>query len=1432
MPSKTSPLVGSWVSAAGLPPSGIARPTVLGRLLIPLLALTVTLAAAAEARTRYKTVSLFTHHPRPNIDLAIRANPSGSFSLFTADADKGGIYSREIEAKKDVESWDLQSFARLEMKGTQVSLHPTALAVHGNSLFVLDRDEEAVFAVDLNTHVSRLLLRKPAIDKPLTIAVSDGGILAIGQDNRSVLLYDPAKPEAPLASLQGTFDEPLRMQFLPNGRQQPDSLLVLDGDHADHLTLYEPSAKQPGEYDTRPIQVPPDVLGRLERRIDTTLDFAFVGESFYLTEGYNWAIFSLNGLTSSRWMIFPDMYKVSPARIRSVGDYLFVLDPEHRHVLRLSLSLMTLRIEANASEANAFLADLYQDLWDKGSLPERIYRVPQHKKTLLEILKLEHVLAPADDASTFTTASVGGARPDAPADKLENILCLLNRRLNGWQCPPSSPPPPGTEKLNRHFGLGQALVIPGLGVEQTRYESSVQLLGRSVEAALKDRLMTDNPHEGVSTEYLMRINPSYYRTLEYEMTRRGYILITQTSSPGRITPGTLVKVTQSGETLNVSPNCQNAWPELTGQAQNEPVASISEKLRLFVPSLDYLPRTEAGITDQAVLSEWARRGVANVEMIFERPTEERASRQVLAAGAPPQCWTAVEGRGTYLASDVLNVSGVKYRLLRQDGKVVPVKPEDLVRWGMAGVVDESGEWSVIVQTPFTLAYRAIPWDGQPIARGRVSQKRNSYLPEPDIGFVLDPHDIKPGSAQDIWTKTNGKFVLPGYRWEVKLLTDSTLLADGSVIRKWAARNPDKVFVWPATGGAREDTKPATITDGSGGHDQQEDLTQVTTNRGLLRKAISYPSEVNSGDITIGLMERTNSIEELNPDFAWRKVEEEGCDTNNSCSWEFVWLEPSDDTSDPLSRVRHAVSPPASRVVRSAEQIEPMAEKYWDKNHGTHIAGMLASNNKDALGLLPDATISWIELGNPSAPIQEQMTQKDSNALRVINISQEFEDGSYDIIRKKLKLPDDPLVSKLLVIAVSDAGADLNKEDVKPPVAWSHQFPNLLTVSATDMQQKLLIRPQRVSTVDLKDPAGLAVKLRDAADSISQYLRAHLPADTQQLLQAYDSATPPSEALVKALVDALNLSLTDPDLYSAQRFAQLSLSEETRNLAAKGPQGEELIRLNRLLLEEAYPSEIARVPKYLVSYGVKYVDLLAPGYQIYSSTEDGAYAPATGTSQAAPLVTATAALLFKTIGGAVDPSLIKARLIYTADWEGRNLEERQNWGDQDSYLDKVWGGALNADRAISAYDHDIFLYEYGTGRRLRAIHNIPSHIKLHIKNWNSGEAFFVVQPGDPDVNFTKALTDADQQIDFDQVLRLMRLKNNLYRIIYKNKSGELRVIMNASIEGAFKYRVYEDKTDGTFKEQPILPTPETISLDKIIDYIGDFSKMGTKIKISF
>lgn len=114
--------------------------------------------------------------------------------------------------------------------------------------------------------------------------------------------------------------------------------------------------------------------------------------------------------------------------------------------------------------------------------------------------------------------------------------------------------------------------------------------------------------------------------------------------------------------------------------------------------------------------------------------------------------------------------------------------------------------------------------------------------------------------------------------------------------------------------------------------------------------------------------------------------------------------------------------------------------------------------------------------------------------------------------------------------------------------------------------------------DLRNADSLLAKLKEQ-NPLSQYLLSKLSPTTVELINQH---TPPGQqraALIKALIDDLNKLLEGAPLYQKEAFAQVSLGADTQRVFEQNPErGEGLSRLNRMLLEDAYPNEIAKDTK--------------------------------------------------------------------------------------------------------------------------------------------------------------------------------------------------------------------------------------------------------------
>jgi hypothetical protein len=110
------------------------------------------------------------------------------------------------------------------------------------------------------------------------------------------------------------------------------------------------------------------------------------------------------------------------------------------------------------------------------------------------------------------------------------------------------------------------------------------------------------------------------------------------------------------------------------------------------------------------------------------------------------------------------------------------------------------------------------------------------------------------------------------------------------------------------------------------------------------------------------------------------------------------------------------------------------------------------------------------------------------------------------------------------------------------------------------------------TSDLTDIPKLVEKLRLRQDLLSQHLFSKLSEHARKLIEDLGSV-PSSKLLRDSLVDELNQILKNDRLFQRQRFAGTKISKAVRNLTKVKLQGKNLVSVNRLLLQQAYPEEI-------------------------------------------------------------------------------------------------------------------------------------------------------------------------------------------------------------------------------------------------------------------
>jgi hypothetical protein len=109
---------------------------------------------------------------------------------------------------------------------------------------------------------------------------------------------------------------------------------------------------------------------------------------------------------------------------------------------------------------------------------------------------------------------------------------------------------------------------------------------------------------------------------------------------------------------------------------------------------------------------------------------------------------------------------------------------------------------------------------------------------------------------------------------------------------------------------------------------------------------------------------------------------------------------------------------------------------------------------------------------------------------------------------------------------------------------------------------------------ITDLPAFAKKLTDKSDAISAFLGGHLDDADKANLASFSPANANAKAVKSALVKSLNTIVSGTSIYDESRFQNVQLRPETRELLGKNPQGQELARLNKILIEDAYPGELS------------------------------------------------------------------------------------------------------------------------------------------------------------------------------------------------------------------------------------------------------------------
>jgi fucose permease len=130
----------------------------------------------------------------------------------------------------------------------------------------------------------------------------------------------------------------------------------------------------------------------------------------------------------------------------------------------------------------------------------------------------------------------------------------------------------------------------------------------------------------------------------------------------------------------------------------------------------------------------------------------------------------------------------------------------------------------------------------------------------------------------------------------------------------------------------------------------------------------------------------------------------------------------------------------------------------------------------------------------------------------------------------------------------------------------------------------LLGSSTFSAGEVEDLRSLAVKLEKPDRLFDAWLSTQLSKDTRKTLQNSQNQDADEKSARKGLLKDINDVIQGDSVFERQRFSGIVLRGETEQLLKRDPRGANLERLNRLLIEDAYPKELSKNPLLTSSFG--------------------------------------------------------------------------------------------------------------------------------------------------------------------------------------------------------------------------------------------------------
>jgi len=161
-------------------------------------------------------------------------------------------------------------------------------------------------------------------------------------------------------------------------------------------------------------------------------------------------------------------------------------------------------------------------------------------------------------------------------------------------------------------------------------------------------------------------------------------------------------------------------------------------------------------------------------------------------------------------------------------------------------------------------------------------------------------------------------------------------------------------------------------------------------------------------------------------------------------------------------------------------------------------------------------------------------------------------------------------------SIADLKQVMEKRDDELPSFFASILPVVLPILLISLASTLIaIQGKTFDDGDLTDAGGLIMKWKAPQDPLSQHIAAQLSATNKVRVAAYNGAAAVPTVFQKSLLDDINRVVRGGPLHTNAWASTLPLRDETKALQSRKPQAENLVRANRMTLEDTYANELKR-----------------------------------------------------------------------------------------------------------------------------------------------------------------------------------------------------------------------------------------------------------------